>query len=95
MGQEKNKGVFLEDRKHVQNPKAEKGDAFEELEVQEHSESGALVRISSPEWLPLPHHPPPEAQEHPEPFLATVPVPRRPPPATPAWDTPCRPPCVP
>ena len=32
MGQEKNKGVFLEDRKHVQNPKAEKGDAFEELE---------------------------------------------------------------
>lgn len=32
LGQEKNKGVFLEDRKHVQNPKAEKGDAFEELE---------------------------------------------------------------
>lgn len=34
-----------------------------------------------PESGPRPITHPPEAQEHPEPFLATVPVPRRPPPS--------------
>ena len=32
LGQGKSKRVFLEDGKHMQNHKAEKGDAFEELE---------------------------------------------------------------